>query len=96
MIELKVGDKCKAFNCETITLFTYTGKVTAIRGECICITFGTYSKWFHRKQCWKRVKTKKCDACYGIGKIGSTNSEGWKEDAIVCPKCNGRGKVRSE
>lgn len=101
MIELKVGDRVRVYTINTIYFCatSHSGIIISIEinGLAIKVKFdnGSYA-YYHRKQVRKLVKVKKCKECNGSGQYFPLHEPGTAivDIYMICPKCNGKGKVR--
>lgn len=95
MSEIKVGDKCSAESIMFddlmgLMIIRVIGIVSSIRENGIAVLLKTPDDecWFHRKQCRRLVKVRKCTKCNGSGDFKLITVH------VKCPACNGKGKVR--
>ena len=89
MTELKIGDRVAFYDGQR-----FIGRVTLVHGNDIHIeTKDNEDFQVHRKQCWKLVKMKKCDACNGKGIHGLLPYSG-NDWILMCGECGGKGKMK--
>lgn len=84
MNKLKVGDKVKCCAVVRGTIRTTndrpkeycaTGIVQEIDGDCIKVLFPACTQWWHRYQCRRPAKVKRCGACDGTDCGGGCASD---------------------
>ena len=109
MSEIKVGDKVRvrSVSVGSISNFPFVehcaeGMVSEISGGVLKVKFPHAEQWWHRWQCRKLVKVRKCDECGGekttfiTGQSSNLNTGNidYFPIKIACQKCHGTGKVK--
>jgi len=106
MSEIKVGDIIAVYSMGfqyEVRRFIHT--VTEIKDDVLIadnyVDGINHALYFHRKQCRKLVKVKKCRSCTGTGHALDPETESvlvryYPYQHSTCRECNGRGKVKCE